>query len=265
MRRHQVTTPALLLDIDALDSNIALMVEFARSRGVALRPHAKSHKSVDIARRLIKSGALGACCATIGEAEALAAGGIGGILVTSPLTAPHMLERLRTLLFRGADVMVVADDTGNVAQLAEVAAAAGGVLPVVVELDVGIGRTGCRDVPGAVAVARAIAAQPSLNFAGVQAYWGHLQLVTPYTERRRRVEQEAVRVRELISILQTSGLPPPRVPAAAQGRTTSMPPWDCSPSCRSGRSYSSTRFMGPPRLHRMATPLPLRFSWRRAS
>lgn len=124
MRRHQVTTPALDLDaLDALDANVTIMVEFARSRGVALRPHAKSHKSVDIARRLIKSGAVGACCATIGEAEAMATGGVSGILVTSPLTASHMLDRLGTLLLRGADVMMVADDVGNVAQLAEMAAA----------------------------------------------------------------------------------------------------------------------------------------------
>jgi D-serine deaminase-like pyridoxal phosphate-dependent protein len=193
------------------------MAEFARSRGIRLRPHAKSHKSVDIARRLVAAGAGGACCATIGEAEALAAGGIGGLLITSPLTAPHMLERLCRLRGRGADVMVVADDIGNVARLAEVAAARGTTLPVLVELDVGIGRTGCADVAGAIAVARAIAGHASLSFAGVQAYWGHLQQVMPYAERQRRVEEQAVRVRQLVSGLAAIGMKPKLVTGGGTG------------------------------------------------
>ncbi len=85
MRRDQVKTPALILDLDVLDANIATMVATAKKAGLSLRPHAKSHKSPDIARRLVAAGALGACCATIGEAEALAAAGIPGLLVTSPL------------------------------------------------------------------------------------------------------------------------------------------------------------------------------------
>ncbi len=217
MRRDQVTTPSLLIDLDALDGNVKIMMDFARSRAIGLRPHAKSHKSVDIARRLVAAGALGACCATIGEAEAMAAGGIGGLLITSPLTAPHMLERLGRLFSRGADVMVVADDIGNVANLADVAASHGAVLPVVVELDVGIGRTGCADVASAVAVARVIASHGALSFAGVQAYWGHLQLVMPYAERRRRVEEQATRVRELVSSLITLDLAPPRVTGGGTG------------------------------------------------
>ena len=217
MRRDQVTTPSLLIDLDALDGNVKIMTEFARSKGLGLRPHAKSHKSVDIARRLVAAGALGACCATIGEAEALAAGGIGGLLITSPLTAPHMLERLGRLLGRGAEIMVVADDSGNVTRLAEVAASHGAVLPVVAELDVGIGRTGCADVSSAVAVARAIASHSALSFAGVQAYWGHLQQVMPYAERQRRVEEQAARVRELVSALTSIALPPPRVTGGGTG------------------------------------------------
>lgn len=216
-RRDQVTTPSLLIDLDALDGNVRIMADFARAKGIGLRPHAKSHKSVDIARRLVAAGALGACCATIGEAEAMAAGGIGGLLVTSPLTAPHMLERLGRLLGRGADVMVVADNTDNVARLADVAASHGTVLPALVELDVGIGRTGCADVESAVAVARAIAGNSALSFAGVQAYWGHLQLVLPYAERHRRVEEQATRVRQLVSQLKALGIAPSRVTGGGTG------------------------------------------------
>lgn len=217
MRRDEVTTPSLLLDVDALDFNIRLMAEFAQARQIKLRPHAKSHKSVDIARRLAAAGAVGACCATIGEAEAMAAGGIAGLLITSPLTAGHMLERLGRLLRRGADVMVVADNIGNVAKLAGVAAGHGTKLTVLVELDVGIGRTGCASTSAAIEVAIEIAAHSSLTFGGVQAYWGHLQLVMPFAERRNRVEEQAQRVRELVAGLSAKGFPPMIVTGGGTG------------------------------------------------
>src|SRR4029079_15310557 len=94
MRRDQVKTPALILDLDVLDANIATMVATAKKANLSLRPHAKSHKSPDIARRLVAAGARGACCATIAEAEAMAAAGIPGLLVTSPLATPGMQARL---------------------------------------------------------------------------------------------------------------------------------------------------------------------------
>ncbi len=88
MRRSDVSTPALLVDIDVLDRNIALMQGRAAALGVKLRPHAKAHKCVEIAQRIMAAGAIGISCATIGEAEAMALGGIGGILVTAPLSRP---------------------------------------------------------------------------------------------------------------------------------------------------------------------------------
>src|SRR5271154_448603 len=104
MRRSDIPTPALLVDIDILDRNIAAMRESAAGVGVKLRPHVKSHKCVEVAQRVMAAGAAGVACATIGEAEAMALGGVGGILVTAPLTAPNALDRLRRLLLRGADI-----------------------------------------------------------------------------------------------------------------------------------------------------------------
>src|SRR6516225_8423254 len=106
MRRSDVPTPALLVDIDILDHNIALMRDCSTALGVKLRPHAKAHKCVEIAQRILAAGAIGASCATIGEAEAMASGGIGGILVTAPLTSADAIQRLRRLLLRGADIAV---------------------------------------------------------------------------------------------------------------------------------------------------------------
>ena len=217
MRRDQVKTPALILDLDVLDANIATMVATAKKAKLSLRPHAKSHKSPDIARRLVAAGALGACCATIGEAEALAAAGIPGLLITSPLATPDMQARLGALLLRRANIMVVADNPRNVAELADVAARAGAVLDVVVELDVGIGRTGCVEVPDAIELARQIAGAPSLRFAGVQAYWGHLQQVMPFETREARVKEQAVRLKTLIAGLTDIGLKPAIVTGGGTG------------------------------------------------
>ena len=86
-----------MLDLDAMERNIATMAAYAAEQGVAFRPHAKTHKSVQIARRQLDAGALGICCATLGEAEALAAGGIDGLLITSPIVAPAKINRLMAL------------------------------------------------------------------------------------------------------------------------------------------------------------------------
>ena len=217
MRRDQVRTPALILDLDALDANIAIMADRCKELGIGLRPHAKSHKSVEIARRLVAAGALGACCATIAEAEGLAAGGISGLLITSPMSTDDMLARLATLVLRRADVMVVADDPRNVDALAALSKRSGRVLPVFVELDVGQGRTGCAEVEDAVALARLVASHPSLKFSGIQAYWGNLQQVMPFEERKAQVQKRAERLRSLIAALSESSLTPPIVTGGGTG------------------------------------------------
>jgi 3-hydroxy-D-aspartate aldolase len=217
MRRSDVPTPALLVDIDVLDRNIALMQGRAAALGVKLRPHAKAHKCVEIAQRIMAAGAIGISCATIGEAEAMALGGIGGILVTAPLVSPDALHRLGRLLLRHADIAVVADHPVSVAQLATVAAAAGRKLDVMVDVDVGMGRTGCLEVADAVALARQVAAAPALGYAGIQAYWGNLQQVTPFAERARLIGIQADRVRAVVTALASAGLPPAIVTGGGTG------------------------------------------------
>src|ERR1700722_2065523 len=103
MRRSEVPTPSLLVDIDILDSNIAVMRDCAAALGVKLRPHAKAHKCVQIAQRIMIAGAIGVSCATIGEAEAMASGGIGGILVTAPLASTDAIRPMSRMRLRGGD------------------------------------------------------------------------------------------------------------------------------------------------------------------
>jgi 3-hydroxy-D-aspartate aldolase len=217
MRRDQVPTPSLILDLDAMERNIEVMTVHAREAGVALRPHAKSHKCVEIARRLQAAGALGPACATIAEAEAMAEAGLGGVLVTSPMVTTDALERVRRLLLRGADLTLVADEPDNIEALAALARAAARTLPIVVELDVGVGRTGCPEIADALALAERVAALPGLSFAGIQAYWGNLQQVMPLAERERRAGEQAERVRGLLAALSAEGLPPAIITGSGTG------------------------------------------------
>ena len=217
MRRSDVPTPALLVDIDILDRNIAVMRDAAAALGVKLRPHAKAHKCVEIAQRIMAAGAIGISCATIGEAEMAALAGCRGILVTAPLTSREALRRLGQLLLRGADVMVVADHPSSVAELSGLAAAAGRRLGILVDVDVGMGRTGCLEIADAVALAQQVAAAPALRYAGIQAYWGNLQQVNPFAERARLIGVQAERVRAVVGALTAAGLAPAIVSGGGTG------------------------------------------------
>ncbi|MCB2054110.1 MAG: alanine racemase [Geminicoccaceae bacterium] len=181
------------------------MADAAAVAGTALRPHVKAHKCGVIAQMLRRAGAIGASCATLSEAEAMAGAGIEGLLITSPIVGRDGLDRLTRLLARGADVAVVADHPAPLAGLAAAAMAAGRILPVLVDFDVGQGRTGCVDGDAATALAQSIDDCEGLRFGGVQAYWGHLQQVAPPAERRARVLGQADRVRALVRALRDGG------------------------------------------------------------
>src|SRR6201985_1069080 len=140
--RRSLNTPALVLDLEMLDRNIAEMANFAKAHNVKLRPHSKTHKSADIAKRQIAAGALGVCCAKLGEAEALGEEGVPGMHITSPGVTAHALPRLVALNAKVKDLMVVVDHPANADALAAAAAKAGKVLTVIVDIDPGMHRTG---------------------------------------------------------------------------------------------------------------------------
>ena len=95
--RAKLQTPALVLDLDVFERNMARMTDHAKTHGVGLRPHAKTHKSVEIAKRQIAAGANGVCCAKLGEGEALGEGGVGSILLTSPVVTDAGIVRVMAL------------------------------------------------------------------------------------------------------------------------------------------------------------------------
>ena len=137
----EIDTPALIVDLDAFESNVSSMAAFARHAGVRLRPHAKTHKCPMIALRQIGAGAVGQCCQKVGEAEAFVESGVRNVLVTNEIVGRAKLARLAAMA-KKATVAVLADDADVVREIGAAATAAGVSIAVLVEVDVGARRCG---------------------------------------------------------------------------------------------------------------------------
>lgn len=210
--RSALPTPALLIDRAALDRNIAAMADWAADRPIRLRPHAKTHKSADIAHRQIAAGATGICCAKLGEAQALAAQGIDDILITSPVVPVQAVQRLAALAQR-IRLAIVVDHGDNVDRIA----ASGAVLDMLIDIDPGMHRTGVTSAEAAVALARQVAAADTLRYRGVQFYCGSLQHVASLTERQAAIAERTDYLRQVIDRLRDAGLAPEVVTGGGTG------------------------------------------------
>jgi len=207
-------TPLLVIDRAALERNLTAMQQLCEAAGVRLRAHGKTHKCSRLGRMQVARGAVGLCAQTVGEAEAFVAGSVGDVLVTAPV-APWAAPRLAALA-KSARIGVVADTEAQIARLGSAARAAGVVLDLVVDLDLGTHRTGA--YPNrAVELARAAADTEGLRFAGVQAYLGHLQHVTQ-AKARREADEEGIRaLAAVVDELKAAGLPPGVVTGGGTG------------------------------------------------
>ncbi|MCF4166539.1 alanine racemase [Zavarzinia compransoris] len=207
--RRDLATPALVLDIRAFEHNLATMAARTRAAGLALRPHAKTHKCRAIAARQLAAGAVGICTAKLGEAEALAATpGLESLLITSPVLGALAPPRLAALAGRLPELLVAVDSEAGLALLAEAAALAGTAIGAVVDIDPGIHRTGVADAGAAVALARRAAATPGIAFAGLQCYAGHAQHIEDHGLRRDIAAMALAPMAEAAAELRALGLPP---------------------------------------------------------
>ena len=180
--KAEMDTPALLVDLDVLESNIARMAGTAASRGVNLRPHFKTHKTPAIALKQLEAGAVGITCAKVEEAEVLVNAGVKDILIANQVIGPRKIARLAGLA-RHARLMVAVDDPTNVRELSAGMVAAGATLRVLVEVNVGMNRCGVEPGEAAVALARKVADSPGLVFAGLQGYEGFCQRIADPAEK----------------------------------------------------------------------------------
>jgi 3-hydroxy-D-aspartate aldolase len=205
-RLEEVDTPALILDLDAFEKNLNTLKQAAG--GIRIRPHAKTHKCPDVAKRQIALGAVGMCCQKVAEAEAMVEGGVKDVLVTNEIVGAPKLERLAALS-RRAKIGVCVDNAQNVRQLK-------GDLDVYIELEVGMRRCGVAPGEPAVALAREIV-KAGMRFAGLQAYQGRAQHIRSMEERHAAIEVAAQHVQHAKRLLEQAGIPCPIVTGAGSG------------------------------------------------
>ncbi|MDF1709280.1 MAG: DSD1 family PLP-dependent enzyme [Paracoccaceae bacterium] len=207
MDEKDIQTPCLVLDLDALERNIAKMGRFAQEMGVRHRVHGKMHKSVDVAllqERL--GGSCGVCCQKVSEAEVFARGGIKDVLVSNQVRDPAKIDRLARIPKLGARTIVCVDDVENVADLSAAAVRHGTQIECLVEIDCGAGRCGVTTTPAVVEIARAIDSAPGLRFAGLQAYQGAMQHMDNYDDRKAKIDIAVAQVRDAVEGLKAVGL-----------------------------------------------------------
>src|SRR5262245_58577831 len=191
LTKANIPTPALIVDLNAFEANVQKMADHCRQAKVGYRPHAKTHKCPQIAKRQVAAGALGVCVATVPEAEAMAAAGINGILLTSPIVDAGKIGRMVALASGGGKVMLSIGHPREAELLAAAAEAAKVSLDVLVDLDVGDKRTGILPGEPALELARQISRSKNLTIKGVQSYAGHASHTVGF-EARRRVSREAI-------------------------------------------------------------------------
>ncbi len=215
--RWQLPTPALVVDLDKLEANIARMAARTRAAGLALRPHAKTHKSAFVAKAQIAAGASGACCAKPGEAEALAAAGVRGLLITSPIASEDVAERCAALTALDPDLMVNVDNPIGARALQAACAAAKTTIGVVIDVDVGMGRTGVASVEAAVELADIVASGSDLRLCGVQGYGGSWQHMEGAETRLAAVQKGMQRLTAAVEALRAKGYACPLVTGGGTG------------------------------------------------
>lgn len=219
-----IDTPALVLDLDAMERNLTRMADFAKKHNVRWRPHAKLHKSAALARLQMQAGAVGVCVQKTAEAELLAAGGVPNIYISNEVIAPAKLERVAALAHRlhGASgrLAIAVDSVNGVRRLAGAMASlpdAGTSIDVFVEIDVGQGRCGVPAGVPAVALAQEIGQHPALVFAGLQAYHGGAQHLRTVRGRREAIAGAVAAVTVTRQQIEARGIPVALVTGAGTG------------------------------------------------
>ena len=188
--RGDVPTPALLLDLDAFEDNIAKMASHLKARHKAFRPHGKTHKCPEVARALMRAGAIGCCAARLSEAEVFAESGIPGLLITTAVIGTRRSTRAVALAATAPDTMFVVDNRQNVRDINDAAGARGGE-PIKLAVDLFFGRTGIQPGQPAVELAQLIESLPHVTFVGLQS----VRRRRPRTPRRSTRDRRARRRR----------------------------------------------------------------------
>lgn len=205
-RREELTTPALVLDIDAAQRNIDHMASALAALGNAtIRPHYKTHKSPELARRQLAAGAAGLSTATVWEAAVLASAGLDDLFVVNTVSHPAKMALLAELA-RDHRILVAVDEAPNAAALSAAAARAGSTLGVMVEVDTGMDRCGVDTADMAVSLAKQVTELPGLTFEGITGYEGHCSLTIDDALREERQRAAMSFFTGVAAALEASGI-----------------------------------------------------------
>lgn len=205
MKKDQITTPALLVDLDAMESNLHCMAAFFRDRACKLRPHFKNHKTPLLALKQVRAGAIGMTCATVREAEILVSHGIGSILIANEIAGDTKAEWLADLS-RHASMIVAVDNRGAAADLARAQRDRKTQIEVVIDIDIGLNRCGTQAGEPALDLAR-FALSEGLKVRGIMGYDGHLQGVAKSPERDELIRQGSKALVDSAALFERAGIP----------------------------------------------------------
>ena len=214
--RDDLDTPCFIVDAEAMEANIEKMAAYFRDKPAGLRPHMKHHKCPPIALKQLAAGAVGVCCQKLGEAEAMADGGVEDILITYEVLGPAKIGRLIQLA-RRTNLLVTVDDPANINDLSQAALAAGVTLGVLVDINCGQNRCGVDPGPPGVELAQLVARSANLELRGLCGYEGHLQAVADREDRTLRARQAMEQVLATAEAIRREGLPCPIVSAGGTG------------------------------------------------
>jgi D-threonine aldolase len=215
MKTHDVDTPALLLDLDVMEANIAAMAAFFRDRPQQLRPHFKTPKTPEIARRQLAAGAIGITAAKLGEAEVLVNAGLGPVLIANQIVGRQKVDRLMSLLGRG-EVIVAVESKLNVRELEEGAARWGRVPHAIVEVDIGMHRCGTANPEETVELVQRMLEGP-VQYHGIMGYEGHAVLIADPEQRVAAANAAMERLSAHVRALRDAGLAPAIVSSGGTG------------------------------------------------
>ena len=197
----EVETPVAVIDLDRFEANIGRLQDYADAHGIALWPHTKTHKSIELAGRQLARGAAGLTIAKSGEAEVMAGAGPARMLAHYPPLGREKSDRLARVAAEGCRLTIALDGPGPADDLSAALVAAGADAEILIEVDVGLGRTGVRSQAEALALAHAVEALPALSIAGISCYPGHCR--GPELEKRLAAVDE--QLRELRAALASAG------------------------------------------------------------
>lgn len=211
-----IDTPALVLDLDAFERNLAAMQAAADAAGVALRPHAKAHKTPAIALAQLQRGAVGICCQKVSEALPFLQAGVTDIHISNQIAGRPKAALLAQMALHGR-FSVCVDHAQQVADLAAATAAHGSRLAVFIEIDIGQGRCGVADAPAVLRLLDTLALHPQLHFAGLQAYHGGVQHVRSHADRQAAARRAGDRTAAVVAALAAAGVACPVVTGGGSG------------------------------------------------